>query len=164
MTTLLDTPQISSNNWAVPAHQMLHEYAQSQEAAPLIYRQVSFLLDIESQMAEADAEHFARLGEVKKLYIFPRGLSTGQFLSEHRTIPQLLLTAAPFLKDCFGENTLLTLRTRSDESGWETLYAVAMWPGSAKDAHTALDKFDDLWWVENSRESAGRLTFTYELV
>jgi len=76
----------------------------------------------------------------------------------------LLIEAVPRLWESFGIDAVFNLRVLIDESGSRTLYAVAMWAGSAKDVSIALDQFEDGWWILNSRQASGILTFTYELV
>jgi hypothetical protein len=61
-------------------------------------------------------------------------------------------------------DTVFNLRAAVDEYGAETLYAVALWPGAVRDARRAIDQFDERWWIANSRQASGDVTFTYELV
>ncbi|MEX2260387.1 MAG: hypothetical protein WD696_00470 [Bryobacteraceae bacterium] len=115
-------------------------------------------------MAEFAAQHEAVLNEVRKHYVLPADASVMTFLTEHRTIPQILLGAAPHLKPCFGADAVFSLRAPIDEAGSRTLYAVAMWPGKSQDVRDALAKFDNDWWMVRAGQAAGYLTFTYELV
>jgi hypothetical protein len=101
---------------------------------------------------------------VQKHFILPNDPSVATFLAEHGSLPQVLLEAVNPLRACFGKSTVFGLRAPIDESGSRTLYAVAMWPGKVRDARNALAKFDDDWWIAQSRQAAGYLTFTYELV
>jgi hypothetical protein len=106
----------------------------------------------------------ALLKEVRQHYVLPADSSVLYFLTAHRNIPQILLGAVSHLKACFGLNAVFNLRAPIDDSGIRTLYAVAMWPGKLNDVRTALEKFDDQWWIANSPQAAGYLVFTYELV
>jgi len=115
-------------------------------------------------MAEFDAQHQAVLNDVRKLYVLPADESVRNFLTEHRAIPNILLEAAPQLKACFGGNAVFNLRAPIDEAGSRTLYAVAMWPGKLRDVRDALARFDNDWWMVRAGQTAGYLTFTYELV
>jgi len=108
------------------------------------------------------AQHEAVANEVRKHYAADSSVLS--FLSEHRSIPQILLGAAPQLKACFGADTVFDLRAPIDEAGSRTLYAVVMWPGKSQDARDALAKFDNDWWMARAGQAAGYLTFTYELV
>jgi len=110
----------------------------------------------------ADSE--ATFEEVRKHFVLPNDSSVATFLREHRSLPQILVEAVAPLKACFGMQTVFGLRAPIDEAGSRTLYAVAMWPGKARDARNALARFDDDWWIAQSRQASGYLTFTYELV
>src|ERR1700685_1601928 len=156
--------QVSGNNWSHPPAPMVYQEFQQIVVDAERWKQSDVLRDLEREMAVFDAEHEAALNELRRLYVLPAGSSVTGFLRKHRTIPQLLVLAAQQLKWYFGADTVLTLRAPIDESGSRSLYAVAMWPGSVRDAKTALDKFDDAWWIANSRQALGDLYFTYELV
>ena len=104
------------------------------------------------------------LKEVRQHFVLPADSSVLYFLRAHRNIPQILLGAVSHLKACFGVNAVFNLRAPIDESGIRTLYAVSMWPGKFNDVRTALENFDDQWWIANSPQAAGYLIFTYELV
>ena len=119
---------------------------------------------LEKQMAEFAAQHEALLSEVRRQYVLPADTSVVTFLTEHRTLPPILLEAAPELRACFGAEAVFTLRAPIDDTGSQSLYAVAMWPGNVRDVRDALEEFDDTWWIEHSRQASGYLTFTYELV
>jgi hypothetical protein len=89
-------------------------------------------------------------------YAIPGDPSLDEFLVRH-------LEAEPHLRRCFG-GSRLALRLASDDYGWETLFVDILWPGKARDAVEALDRFEDSWWIENSSAAAGCLTFTYRLI
>ena len=86
----------------------------------------------------SEAEHEAAVNEVRKSYVVPPDSSVIDFLNRHRSIPQVLLQASERLRELFGSGRVFSLR--------------------------ALERFDDSWWIANSRQAAGNLTFTYELV
>ena len=115
-------------------------------------------------MARFEADHQEIVAQVRRSYVLPNDASVAEFFRSHRTIPQLLVLAAPHLLEYFGAGTVLTLRATIDEYGSQTLYAVVMWPGAVRDVRDALANFDDHWWIANSRQAGGDLTFTYELV
>lgn len=115
-------------------------------------------------MAEYSAHHDALLCKVRRHYVLPSDSTVMTFLTQHRMLPPILLEAAPQLEVCFGAQAVFTLRAPIDESGSQTLYSVAMWPGDVSEVREALRKFDDTWWIDHSREALGYLTFTYELV
>lgn len=119
---------------------------------------------LEKQMAESAAQHEAVVNEVRRCYVLSADAPVRAFLAEHRTIPQILLEAAPHLKVYFGGNAVFNLRVPIDEAGSRTLYAAVMWPGELRDVRQALARFDDNWWMARAGQAAGYLTFTYELV
>jgi hypothetical protein len=114
-------------------------------------------------MAAFLAEHENNLRELRRHFVLPPDSSVATFLTEHRSIPQILLEARNHLSASFGPETVFVLRTAIDEAGPPTLYAVAMWPGTLHDVRDALAKFDD-WWIPHSRQASEYLNFTYELV
>ena len=86
------------------------------------------------------------------------------FLANHPIIPQILLESVPHLKKYFGANVVCNLRAPIDEGGSRTISAVVMWPGEVRSVRQALGGFDDSWWIARTAQTAGLLTFTYELV
>jgi hypothetical protein len=149
-----------------PDHTIESVYQPSQDAPkwPEHPKRTAVLDDLEKQMAEFAAENGAVLDEVRRYFVLPADPSVSAFLSGHRTISQLLLEAAARLGACFGSGTVFALRAPTDESGSQTLYVVAMWPGDIRDVRRALVAFDDSWWIEHSAQACGHLAFTYELV
>jgi hypothetical protein len=164
MNTLLDYKQTAGDDWSVHYAGMLFNGFQETLELPKPRKQLAKLIDLEEQMARYQAEHEALITEVRKQYVLPADSSVVDFLHDRRTLPQLLLEAKPHLEEYFGGDAVFRLRCPIDESGSQTLYAVAMWPGRAMDVRTALDSFDDAWWISNSRQASGHLIFTYELV
>ena len=130
MNGVLDN-QKSGNDWVTPNHAMLHERIQNVPAeTATIHPQRSFIRDIEAQMQQFEREYQGAVAEVRKFYVLPTDLSALDFLNDHRALPQLLIDAAPQLKKYFGD-TVFTLRATSDEYGWQSLFADAMWAGDA---------------------------------
>jgi len=119
---------------------------------------------LEDQMTAAAVEHEAVLNDLLLSFVMPTDSSVTTFLTEHRSIPQILLESVPHLKTCFGSGTVFALRAPIDDSGSRTLYAVVIWPGKVRGEREALEQFDDSWWIAHSRQASGHLTFTYELV
>jgi hypothetical protein len=121
------------------------------------------LLSFENQMVGFAAEHEDLIRQIRTRYIIA-DTSVLEFLRGHRTLPPLLVQAIPYIDECFGASAVFSLRAPLDEWGAQTLYAVAMWPGEISDVRTALERFDERWWIASARQAAGNLTFTYELV
>lgn len=157
--------QTSGNQWPPPVQAMLHREFQPSSPFPKPKpRPRVSIEDLEKQMPAFATEHGPALKQVWRDFVLPPDSSVVTFLSEHRTILPILLESGSQLRACFGKETVFTLRAPIDESGSQTLYAVAMWRGNVRDVREALAKFDDTWWIEHSRQASGYLVFTYELV
>jgi hypothetical protein len=161
---MLDFSQTSGNDWTeTPAAMLYHGFQETaQNYVPRV--QLATFVDLEQQMARFEADHEALIVEIGRHYVMPAKSPVLDVFRSYRTIPQLLIEAVPRLWESFGIDAVFNLRVLIDESGSRTLYAVAMWAGSAKDVSIALDQFEDGWWILNSRQASGILTFTYELV
>lgn len=156
--------QSSGIHWPDRTPGLLYQPLQAEPRWPGPKQPASSFEGLERQMAEFSAQHDSLLSKVRRHYILPADSSVMTFLTEHRTLPPILLEAASHLTACFGAHAVFALRAPIDDSGWQTLYAVAMWPGNVREVREALAKFDDTWWIQYSREASGYLTFTYELV
>jgi hypothetical protein len=163
MIELVDN-QTSGNDWGLPNHAMLHEQPQESSSPALPHNQRLIFRNFERQMAQYEADHRVLVAEVRRHYVLPGDASVIDFFGSHRILPSLLLQAVPHLKEFFGPDTVFNLRAPIDEPGAQTLYAVAMWAGRVKDVRMSLDSFDEVWWIPNSRQASGYLTFTYELI
>lgn len=140
-------------------HQMLHKESPSYHEPKLAIS----LREEHEENVRATVVHDAILRHIRELFVISPDLPT-ELLFAHRAIPRLLLEGATHLRACFGSGTVFTLRAPIDDSGSRTLYVVVMWPGSVREVRMALDRFDETWWIANSDQSSGYLTFTYELV
>src|SRR5208337_4645322 len=118
--------QTSGDCWPEPALIMLYEGFQETPELPSPKLDAQILFDLEDQMARFEAEHEALVKEVRKHFVLPANSSVLAFFNRHRTVPQLLLQAVPYLKEHFGVDAVFALRAPVDESGSQTLYAVAM--------------------------------------
>lgn len=158
--------QISGIHWPDCTPAMLSHQFQVQATPRLseTRRNAAIFQGVENQMAESLAAHAAALHELRRYFVLPADSSVLTFLSGRRTLPQILLEAVVHLRACFGADSVFNLRAPIDESGSQTLYAVAMWPGAVRDVRRALACFDDTWWIAQSRRASGCLEFTYELV
>ncbi|MBB5057738.1 hypothetical protein HDF16_002444 [Granulicella aggregans] len=163
MNGYLDS-QTSGNDWSLPNRAMLHEIHQYIPIQTVISSSQAVFNNLETQMAKFEADNQASILEVLEQYVISDDQQVMQFLREHLTLPELLIQAAPRLREYFGDTTVFSLRTVVDEHDWKTLYAVVIWPGKARDVVTALDSFDEDWWIRRSNLAAGNLTFTYELI
>jgi hypothetical protein len=126
--------------------------------------QWSVLDDLFRQAIRLEAEQQRQLADLRKHYVMENGANLESFLRDHPALSQVLLEAAPYLRQHFGRDTVFTLRAPVDASGAQTLYGVVSWPGAVNDVRAALAEFDDSWWIGAVRHAFGNLTFTYELV
>lgn len=164
--------QVSGNDWTAPSAGGLFQLVQdftpiyAAKARPRIDEQYALRIQehIEQQMAQFEAEHEATVAQLRRRYVFLNDQAIRGFFRSHRTAPQLLLEAMPHLHESFGADSVFNLRVMTDEYGAQTLYAVVTWPGSAMDVRVALDSFDERWWIANSHQASGDVSFTYELV
>jgi hypothetical protein len=118
---------------------------------------------LEQEMAVFACEHEQSLKDVKKNYVASDRDLVESFLTQHRTMPELLLEAAPKLKEWFGNDAVLSLRLVSEDATSATLFGSVVWRGSVADARRALAGFDEGWWLSKMAQAGGRLAFTYEL-
>jgi hypothetical protein len=157
--------QSSGIHWPARTAGLLYQPLQAAPAGWPEPRQHGAVFEgLERQMADFAVDEAAALAEVRRYFVLPADASVSTFLSGHRAITQILLEAAVQLRACFAPTAVFNLRAPIDESGSQTLYVVAMWPGSLQDVRRALATFDDTWWFAHSRRALGYLAFTYELV
>lgn len=128
---------------------------------PASFQTIPQVSDQQAQPFEGDYQ--GAIAEVRNLYVLPSDSSALDFLNDHPALPQLLIDASPQLKKYFGD-TVFALRVSSDEDGWETLFADALWSGDAREALLLLDRFEDEWGIPNWQPARGSLIFTYRLV
>lgn len=160
---LIDNRQPTGSNWGPIVPGMIEYGTQEIPSVPNQISTISILAKLEDQMVSFESEHRSAVAELARNYIFSQETSVEEFLRSHRTLPQLLVAALPYLRQQFG-SIVFSLRTVSDEYGWQTMFVDALWPGLAADALAALDRFEDEWWIANSSAAAGCLNFTYRLV
>lgn len=131
--------------------------------AQSIHLDSSVLTDLENQMREfsvRQAENFKRL---RKEYVLIQRTETEDFLRRYRSLIEILLDAVPHLRAQFGPEVTLNLRLGLEEGIPQCIYATIPWKGDIASARAALEKFDDLWWLDNVRKASGRVVFDYEL-
>ena len=96
------------------------------------------------------------------MYRFKNDEGVRDFLSNHQAALALLINALPKLRIWFGQDVPFVLETTSEENEEPILYATAIWHGPAQAAATALENFDENWWLDQPT-SGLPITFTYEL-
>jgi hypothetical protein len=164
--------QTSGNRWPPVVPRMLHEESRSASeeklrsivGGPRSPQGSTVFDDLEKQTAHYAAEYKAVLQEIQRGFIMPADSSVTALLTGNRAIPPMVLEALPHLKTYFGADTIFSLRASTDGAGSPILYAVVHWPGKVCDVRSALQRFDDEWWLRRAGQVAGFLTFTYELV
>lgn len=164
MNAIYQQHQTSGNHWALDVHVLHGAHSQVQQSAiPEPGRGLAILENLEKQMASF-AKQQAEIAELRKHFVLLSSSSVEIFLSEHRTLSQILLESVPHLRAFFGADAVLNLRAPIDESGSQTLYAIVMWPGTVQEVRHYMAGFDDAWWLAHFRQTSGHLNFTYELV
>jgi len=161
MNVAYEWNQTSGYDWRRSTDARQYHRQQSVDAGmPQI--QLSELADLEAQMGRYEGEHRNLIEKIKSVYVLEDEVAVWEFLNTHRRLAPVLVLAEPHLRRCFGD-AVLSLRSNSDEHGWEMLYTFVQWPGSPEQAMQALDAFDDEWWLANSYPAGSNLTFTYRL-
>ena len=164
MQSALANAQTSGLEWCPIQRGMAYQSAQQTSSSLELPIQRDLFKDLELQMARFENAHQESIVELKKDYLFPKDSSVTTFLRSYRSIIHLLFLAVDKLREAFGPEAVFLLRVSTDELGSQILFGVALWPGSASDAHLALKRFDENWWIANVNQSSGYLNFTYELV
>ncbi len=166
MNALQEVTQIERHNWCPANDTGARAYDRRQGQKLVVPERIqhhSPFDDLESQLPEVSEKRQSALSEIRKSFVFRDEEAVTSFLRDHRTIAQLLLEALPALKKFFGVETVFELKVLTEEDGSREMYAMAEWPGPAREAMRALDNFIENWWIERSGTVGGRLNFTYEL-
>lgn len=163
MNEVYEANQTSGYSWGRRGLEQSVYHLQKPADRPTLIIQASELANLDEQMTRYEAEYQHMIGRLRNLYVLEDEQQTMGFLNGHRSIPQLLVDAEPQLRRFF-QNAVLSLRTSSDDHGWEMLYVLILWAGGPDEAIRALDSFDDAWWLAHSYPAGSSLTFTYRLV
>ncbi len=163
MNSLLEYPQLNGEDWTGYRSGIGQSPSQQSLAVSKLKKQPGSVIPFRG-LADQELEHAKSLPELRKLYVLPSDDTVPDFLFGRRSLSQLIIDAKQHLEQYFGVETVFSLQCSIDDSGAQTLYVVAMWPGKATEAKAALDNFDEHWWLSNPRPSSGLLAFTYELV
>jgi hypothetical protein len=118
----------------------------------------------EQQMAEFAIQQQEEINRLLEAYVFDDPNGVRSFLKNHRSVAEILLEAVPHLKQCFGGDPTLRLQVLSNEGYQGTIYGVVSWKQDLSSARSALQRFDDSWWINSSRRASGRIVFDYQLV
>ena len=166
MNALQEVTQIGRHNWC-PAPdtgaRAYNPWRGQKLVLPGRFQHHSPFEELEKSFSEVTEKQQSALSEIRKSFVFRDEEAVTSFLRDHRTISQLLLEALSVLKTFFGVETVFELKVLTEEDGSREMYAMAEWPGPAREAMRALDNFIGNWWIERSGTAGGRLNFTYEL-
>jgi hypothetical protein len=162
MNVAYELNQTSGYDWSRRTGARVY-HQQRAALAPPPRIQLSEFSELETQMKRYEDEHRKLIDKIRSLYVIQDEAFVSEFLRDHRLLPLVLVDAEPHLRQFF-KNSVISLRTISDEHGWGMLYAFVEWAGEPDDALHALNAFDDAWWLANSYPAGSALTFTYRLV
>lgn len=118
----------------------------------------------ENEIRQIRSDNEGVLRALLNIFVFEKNTRVRSFLEDHPSVSDLLLEAAPFLSQSFGDNAVLQLQIPPDEDIPVTIYAEALWEGTLEEARAALKNFDEAWWIANSRRASGRVVIDYQLV
>jgi len=122
------------------------------------------LAGLELQMTQYSAEFERDMERLRRDFVLLNQPQVEHFLRDHRSLIEVLLDAVAALRRCFGQDAVLQIRMGGTEDEAPiTLCCVVQWKGSADLAKTALDAFDEIWWMTNVKRASGRIVIDYEL-
>jgi hypothetical protein len=121
----------------------------------------AFLAQIQGVWEESREQLMAEMKQLRTEYVFRNDGAICRFLSSHRAAGTALSRAIPELRRSFGQDAVFNLEATSEEDGSTTLYAIVVWRGPVRGAESALEDFDERWWL--SQAPLAGVTFTYEL-
>lgn len=148
--------------WSPPAQRtMLHENLQLQ-SSPNTIGFIKDLADLERQMNEHGKEFDAAIETLRAMYMFSDHDEIDRYLRSNRTVAPVLIEAFPYMVRAFNGSPML-LDVTNDEGPAETINALALWWGRREEARSALQSFDDLWWLDNIRKGGGKIVFDYQI-
>jgi hypothetical protein len=159
--------QTSGNDWSQSGQpditRMLHE--DEQEIGRFPRRPADhgkFFVKLEDQMERFGQAQVDAVRQIEAFYTIRNGAEVKEFLESHKLVTQVLAEAIDHLKKHF-EGCMFSLRLKTDEYDDQMLYAAAAWKKEPKKVVSALNAFDDEWWLANSYPAGRHLSFTYDL-
>jgi hypothetical protein len=103
------------------------------------------------------------LEALEQAYVLEDRSAIPAFIKGNRLL-ELLLVAQEPLTSAFGEATVKKLTLVEDDEGFVTLFCFVLVPGGLDEARSALNSFDESWWLAHSHEAGGKLNFDFELI
>jgi len=163
MSWPLLSDQTSGDRWSQPGDVMLHERTQpGVEIVPI--DEDSVFESLEHQMAQQESEFADAVTRLRREFIFVNAAPVRSFLKAHRALASVLLEATAPLRECFGVDTPLALEIAFEDGPATAIYALAIWAGDASESRAALNRFDEIWWMDNLGKAGRRIVFDYELI
>jgi hypothetical protein len=157
--------QVAGNDWVRRTPTMLvHSLANDfTKGISFIYAN-SMIPDMEKSNPFDDAGLAESLATLQEKYVFRNPDGIEEFVGSHRPVALLLIEAAPYLAEAFGNHATLNLETMPDQDVNQPILALATWDRSAAEARAALNVFDEGWLANNFQAINGRIVFDYELI
>lgn len=109
------------------------------------------------------ARHDSTLKTLEQAYVLENRSAIPAFIKRNGLL-ELLLVAREPLTSAFGEATVSKLTLVEDDEGFVTLFCFVLVPGGLDEARSALNSFDESWWLAHSYEARGTLNFDFELI
>ncbi len=120
------------------------------------------LTELSGPLAASSGKQFEDdLKLLRSQYVFRNEPVIKRFLLGHPSAVSTLSAATSQLKESFGQDIIPTLEATVEEDESISLYGIAIWRGSAAAAESALEDFDQRWWLNQTPHPG--LNFTYEL-
>lgn len=83
-----------------------------------------------------------------------------KFLDEHPYLFALLAEAVPHLRQVFGDAPVYLDLDVDPETGFEELFGIIIVPEEMENVWQVLRRFDDAWFLAQTKRTRGRLNFT----
>jgi hypothetical protein len=115
---------------------------------------------------EMDGDTRLIIGLLRKYYTFHENASTVDFLMKHPPVATKLLDARKYIEAIWGEGAVATLDISfdPDNSQYDKMYVYVQTPEPATEALSSLQKFDDVWWNNNTSHVSDILNFDVECI
>ena len=128
---------------APPAWAEISAGASSQQIAPLA----------------AEEKGLRSFPTLAAFYCVASPMAVENFLVAHKKLVPLLFTAFPKIKSYWGADINPALTIGDDPEGGFSVLMVRL-RSNVPDAHGALERFDEEWWLDNITEAKGLLNFS----
>lgn len=103
------------------------------------------------------------LTALEDTYVVEDRSTIPDFIRRNRLLEPLLEAREP-LAAAFGKDAVKKLTLVEDDEGSVTLFCLILVAGGLKEAKSALNSFDENWWLGRSGRFLGKLNFDFDLV